>query len=426
MTTLFVPSSRLLTAAGDSKTAQKFVLSSGEWFDLQNRVQAVLALPSDQGEYQGRYGDSSSGLQMKECFDAMLKLQQVTGRYGNPKGLREKILKDPNFLSSVDRPKKDAYSATVWTIDRAHQNAFALASALNSIPTSARGESRADVVAGIKNLFLGTDQILDNMQHTAEQFEGLAHEFQEIEDELDQAQLAMKTFTERSSKTRAGLDQEIGGLRDKISQLENDRDAAYRKWLALTISACAVPAVIGIVGIAAMVILAVPTGGASFAVGSAVTAAGAGLAAAALGTAAGVARGSYDDLIQEVSTKQEFHQKRVAYRSDLGALDDLMKFSLPASSGIISQLRVVRDAWASSIQEIKFTLADLSVDSLVSGPWLKPDQMAASAVNWTNVDNALKAFTVGSFVDSDLIGFGAPLPKDDPEWQKKFTAKFAA
>lgn len=426
MTTLFVPSSRLLTAAGDDQKARKFILSSGEWFDLQNRVQAILALPSDLGEYQERYGDASSGLQMKECFDAMRTLQQVAGNYGNPRSLRAKILKDPNFLASADRPRHDAYSATVWTLELAHQNAFSLASALSGIPASARGETQSSIVSGIKSLFLGPNQIVDNMQHTVDQLDALVNEFQEIEKELESAQLAMKTFTDQSSKTRASLDKEIGELTNKIAQLEKDRDAAYGKWLALTISACAVPAIIAIVGIVIMVLLAVPTGGASFAVGSAVTGAAVGLSAAALGIAAGIARTSYEDLIKQVDEKQEFLKKRTAYRCDLGALDNLMKFSLPTSSEIISQLRVVKDAWTTSLQEIRYTVADLGVDGLTSGPWLKQAEMAAAAANWSRVDDALRAFTVGSFVDSNVIAFGAPLPKDDPQWQKKLVAMVAA
>jgi hypothetical protein len=297
---------------------------------------------------------------------------------------------------------------------------------LRNIPANARGESHADVVTGIKSLFLDTDQLIDQMQQTMDQLDVLVKEFQAIQDELEAAQNAMKLFTESSSKTRVSLDQEIGGLKDKIAQLEKDRDAAYEAWLALTISACVVSAIIAIVGVAVSVVLAAPTAGASVAVGAAVTSAGVAVAGSALGVAAGVVRTKYDGLVTEISTKEELLQKRVAYRHDLGALDELMKFSLPASSGIVSQVRLVREAWASSIQEIKFKVADLSVDSLTSGPWLKEQEMAASAANWTKVDDALKAFVVGSFVDYELVPFGSPLPKDDPDWQKNLLSKLAA
>lgn len=79
---LFVPSSRVIVNTGESHAASKFVLASTEWFALQNSVQAVLALPFDFDEYTNRYGDASSGLQMRECFSAMHKLRQVATRYG--------------------------------------------------------------------------------------------------------------------------------------------------------------------------------------------------------------------------------------------------------------------------------------------------------------------------------------------------------
>jgi chaperonin cofactor prefoldin len=424
--TLFIPSSRLLIAVGDNQNGQKLALASSEWFDLQNRVQAILALPSNFGEYQTRYGDASSGSQMKDCFDAMLKLRRVATKYGNPMSLRANILKNPNFLAGVDRPKNDSYSAIVWTLERAHQNAFGLASILKGIPINARGESPSDVVTGIKSLFLDTDQMVDQMQQTVNQLDALVNELQAIEDELADAQLAMETFTARSSQTMTNLDQEIGGLKDKIAQLEIDRNAAYAKWLELTIAACGVSAIIALVGLAASVILAAETAGVSLIVGAVVTTGVVAVLGSALGIAAGIARTDYDNLVSELSTKGETLQKRVAYRHDLGALDELMKFSLPSSSGLISQVRLVRESWIRSMQEIRFKVADLSVDSLKSGPWLKEQEMAAAAANWIKVDDAIKAFILGSFVDYQLVDFGKPLPKDDPDWQNKLASKLAA
>jgi hypothetical protein len=423
---LFLPSTRLLTAAGDSQTAQKFVLSSRDWFDLQTRLQSVMSLPYNYGEYETRYGSASSGLQMKDCFAAMNRLQGVAAKYGNPRQLRSKILKDPNFLANADRPKNDVYSATVWTLEQAHQDAFSLATALKSIPSNARGEPAADVVTGIKSMFFDTDQIADRMQRTVNQLDVLIADLQRMSDELDEAQTAMKVYTDHSGTTQKALNEEIGTLQAKITRLEHDRDAAYSKWIGLTISACVVPAVIAIVGIAIMVVLAVPTDGASFAMGSAVTGAATGIAAAGLGIAAGIARASYDDLVQKVSTTSELTQKRVAYRHDLGALDSTMKFSLPASNGVIAQVQLVRDAWASSLREIKHTVGDLDVSNLASGPWLRESVMAESAANWTKVDDAMRAFGCGSFIDPSLLSFGDALPKDDHDWQAKLSAQVAA
>ena len=93
-----------------------------------------------------------------------------------------------------------------------------------------------------------------------------------------------------------------------------------------------------------------------------------------------------------------------------------MKFSLPTSNGIINQIQVIKTAWASSIDEIRYKVTDLTSETLADGPWLKEQEMAASAASWIKVDDALKAFLIGSFVDSSLISFGSELPKDDPNW----------
>jgi hypothetical protein len=423
---IFVPSAGLLVAVGDKAEAQKFSLASRDWFDLQNHVNAVLALPSNIGEYTIRYGDPTSGDQMKKCFEAMEDLRQTTMKYGNPRILRSKILKDPNLLASGIRPKNDAYAATLWTIQLAHRDALSLASALKSIPASARNEDPKNVVAGIKSLFLDADQIVDKMRQTKAQLDALVNEFEALYKELEKSQQEMEKFTGKASKTMTALSTEIGETEGKIAQLEKDRQAAYDKWLALTIAACVVAAAIAIVGIAVSVILAAPTAGASAFVGSAISVGVAGAVGTALGIAAGIARTGYEDLVKEVETKKEFLKKRIAYRSDLGALDKLMKFSLPSSEAVQHGVGVVRDAWGSSINEIQARVQDLTVGSLSDGPWLNSEAMAAAAANWTTVDDALKAFSVGSFVDAELVSFGAPLPKDDPKWLENLKKQHAA
>jgi hypothetical protein len=423
--TLLVPSS-LLQQAGDSKDGQRFVLASREWLDLQTRVQAVLALPTDIGEYEERYGDSSSGSQMKDVFDAMHRLQQTANCYGSPSGMRARIIKDPAFLASATRPSNDAFSATVWTLQRTHLDAFTIASAFRSIPNLAATAKPAEAVSGIKSLFLDQGQIISSMDRTIGQLNTLIAEFRDLEEKLGAAQEQMQTYTDRSSKTRVELDKEIGSIRANIAELEKQRDAAYDKWLGLTISACVVPAIIAIAGIAIMVILAVPTGGGSFAVGSAITGAGAALSAAALGAAAGVARTSYDDLCGKVQEQDEFMAKRICYRSDLGALDELMKFTLPSSTSVISQLGDVRDAWSGSIRELSSRVNDLSVANLQDSPWLNSSLMMNAADSWTRLDDSLKAFMRGSFVDATLVDFGDPLPRDDAKWAQNFDGKKAA
>jgi hypothetical protein len=422
---LYLPSS-LLLQAGDSKQSHRLVLASSEWLDLQTRVQALLALPSDIGEFEERYGDAASGSPMKDCFDAMHKLQQTASRYGSPKRLRARILNDPNFLASAARPKNDAFSAAVWTLERAHQDAFVLAATFKSIPALPRPESPADTAAAIKTLFLERGQIIERMHQTLEQVDALITEFQVIESEIDAAQMVMQTFTDRSSKNRTSLDKEIGALQVRMVALERARDAAYHKWLALTITACTVPATIAIVGIIVMVVLAVPAAAASFAVGSAATGSLTAASAAALVTAAGTARTAYDDLVADVQAESDHAGKRLCYRADLGALDQLMKISLPASSAVIGQLVSIKSAWTGAIREFGARVNELSVDNLASGPWLREREMAATAAGWARLDATLRAFVVGSFIDADLVDFGGVLPRDDAAWQNRFALRRAA
>lgn len=420
--TILIPSSKLLRATAGQPDARKFSLSSGEWFTLQNNVQSVLALPSDIAEFETRYGDASSGHQMKECFDAMRKLRQVANKYGNPKSLRQSIIEDPGILAKTYMPEGDAYLSTIWTIQQAHSDAALLSSTLRAIPTAAQGQSTTEVVYGIKSTFQQADQILDRMNNTVKNFDKLIKKFEELQGELEESQLAMRTYSDRSSDTRKELDKEIGELTSKIEKLENDRDEAYRLWLDLTISAVAAAAAIAVVGVAVSIVLAPATAGTSAVVGSMIAAGSAAAVGSALGIAAGVARSSYEDLKADVVKQTEFKIKRVAYRHDLGALDKQMAFSLPASTGLIDQLKMIRDGWNSSIGDINGQLSALDERNLADGPWLKQDQMDMSAANWTDVDTALTDFTASGFIDYRLVALGDDLPADDPEFKEALTA----
>lgn len=103
-----------------------------------------------------------------------------------------------------------------------------------------------------------------------------------------------------------------------------------------------------------------------------------------------------------------------------------MKFSLPDCDQIISQVTVFRNAWNSALQEIRYRVGELGVDNLSGGPWLQDAEMTASAANWVKVDNAMRAFVAGSFVDANLIPFASALPQDDPDWQKNLLPRLAA
>jgi hypothetical protein len=424
--TLFIPSKKILVPAGDSNQGQKVALASKEWFDLQTRVQSVLNLPFDIGSYDLRYGDSSSGDDMKDIFKAMRDLRNVAERYGNPKGLRSKLISDPNILAIQDRPENDAYSAMMWTMTQARSNSFKLASTLKAIPTMASRRSPKDAVAGIKSMFLDTNQMVDKLRITVENFEVLAKQLEGLEAELSKSQDAMRTYTEKSSNTRKALDSEIGGMRTKIAKLEKDRDLAYELWLDLTIAAVAVTAAIAIVGVAISVVLGAATVGSGAVIGAGVTAGLTAGAGAALGVAAGVARSSYDGLISDLRDENTLLKKRVAFQHDLGALDSTMQFTLPSSSGLITQVKGMKFGWESLIEEIKEKVGNLTVDNLSDGPWLQQDKMNAASANWTTVDDAIKAFNSNSLIDYDLIEFGSSLPADDPNWEGNLERILAA
>jgi hypothetical protein len=419
---LLIPSS-LLVQAGDNKAAQRFILASSDWFDLQTRVHALSALPGEMDEFEERYGPSVRELDMDDAFFAMHNLRRSALGYGNPQVLRANILNHPDYLERLPRPSNNLFLTTAWSLQRARQDAQALAAAFSAIATMGAQGDAAESAARIKAMFLDDQQLLDRMQQTVDQFDRLIAEWDAIERDLETAQRLMKNFTERNSKTRSGLDMEIGKMRVVIAQFERTRGIAYQKWLALTVATSVAPTVIGIVGVAQMVILAAPPGGVSFAIGAASNDVEEVTRASALGLAAGAARASYVKLVKQVESKEQYLNRRICYRTELGALDQLIKLSLPSSRSVASQIALVRHAWAGTVREFGARLTDLNGANVHTGPWSVTEDMRATASGWRSLDAAILAFFKGALIDAAPIDFGSTMPPDHGDWESTFAQR---
>lgn len=190
-------------------------------------------------------------------------------------------------------------------------------------------------------------------------------------------------------------------------------------------AACVVPGTIAIAGAMLMVTLALPPAAARFAIGSA--AGGSQTASAAsLANSARTARTAYDELVADLQAEGDFLANQVCLRADLGALDQLMKFLLPDSSGVIGDFVALKNGWIGAIREFSARANALDADRLHAGPWLNEPEMTAAAASWTRLDDAIRAFVAGSFLDADSIYFGSMLPRDDPSWHNHFSLRQAA
>lgn len=191
-------------------------------------------------------------------------------------------------------------------------------------------------------------------------------------------------------------------------------------------AACVVPGTIAIAGAMLMVTLALPPAAARFAIGSAAGGSQTAASAASLANSARTARTAYDELVADLQAEGDFLANQVCLRADLGALDQLMKFLLPDSSGVIGDFVALKNGWIGAIREFSARANALDADRLHAGPWLNEPEMTAAAASWTRLDDAIRAFVAGSFLDADSIYFGSMLPRDDPSWHNHFSLRQAA
>ncbi|MCO4848995.1 MAG: hypothetical protein KC448_13620 [Yoonia sp.] len=409
-----LPPTGLLTTPSGASSPKRFSLGSGHWYSLQNHVQSVLALPYDLGEYEKRYGARSSGEFMTDSFDAMHRLRVVGTKYGSPHSLRTELLKNPGLLADNDMPDGSAYTKVMWTVNKAQNDAFRMATMLAAIPELVTGNSVESSVEGIKTVFTGRGELLDRMAETVKRFDTLLDLLENCQSELEEAQIAMAIYTDKSSTTHNDLNKQIGELGVTIDSLQEKRNAAYNKWLDLTIAAVAAAAAIAVIGIAIGIVMAPESAGASVAIGAAITAGAAAAVGGGIAKAAAAARSDYEKFSTQFNNTQGLRRLRVAYRHDLTALDAQMRFSIPSSTGLVKQFKGFRDGWQSTIDQISETVSALDKNTLRGSVWADRAQMTAAAGQWSTVNSAMTEFMQNSLMDYELIELGNAMPPDDP------------
>lgn len=423
--TLLAPS-QLLLPAGDCKHARRFVLASREWLDLQARVEAVLGLPPTPDAMQARYGRAAAVTQSKDFFAVLVALRHAACGFGSPQRLRAGLLHDPRALDTPNRPGPEAFGSALWTFQRTGRDALALSSAFAGLARPEEARPANDTAAFIKSRFLDQGQLVDAMERTVIHLNTLMARFQALDHDMDGALQKARVHTAANSRTRKWLDAEMGTLSSSVVQWEQQRSDACSRWLDLSLATGTVPAVLGFAGASPAVILSAPAEARCFTAGLAAGDGIAAIVAGALSAASGLARSTYNKLVDEVEDSDDFVAQCVHYRADIGALEQVAQHWQGACGGVVAQLRTVRDAWAAAARELVARVGALDTRNLGDGPWLKPGPMEAAAESWRALAEASGAFVLGALLEARPFGFGNLPPRDDPRWQLRFAARATA
>jgi hypothetical protein len=381
----------------------QFALFSDNWLELQGYVGAALELPITKGNFEEKYGSLGSSKTFTDCIDAMRGVREASTEFGDPKGLRAALIKNPNILA-LKEPPKEIYTHTVWLGQRVHETAGKIVSGYQGVLDALPGLPAREQVENLKAyLFDQTLGPIPLSKQMSDEVGVLIKKLGTFEQKMNEYNAKMQAFTRDSSAMVQEVSRAIGGLEQKIKDLEKSRDEAYKAWKDFTIAA--VTATVGCALIGAL--LAPFTFGISALVGGAAAIA----TAVGLGIKAAQNRAAYNQYCQDLAVAQEDLRKKQRLRNDLGDFNLQMGRVGPAMAAFLKSLQEVQGVWVQMNSDMVGISRDITESNVGSMPFLVK-QKADYAINqWKSIDASAKQFTIESLVDYTSIAFGNAMPE---------------
>jgi hypothetical protein len=407
-----------LTTPADPRSGQKtqFALFSDSWLELQAYVGAAIDLPITKGNFEEKYGTIGSSTTILDAIDAMKNVQAASTEFGNPKTLREALIKDPNILGSKE-PPAEIYTHTVWLGQRVRTTALNLSTNFQEVVDDVQSLPSKEKVAALKEfLFDQASGPIAVSKQMSDEAGALIRKLGKFERKMNEYNQKLQAFTSGSSKMIQEVDTSIGALAQKIKELEGLRDEAYKAWRDFTIAA--VTTAVGCLLIGAL--LAPFTAGASLAVGAI-----AGIATGVgLGVKAAQERGKYNEYCNQLDTQNQELMKKQKLRADLGDLNTQMQRIGPAMGKFLKSLQTVEGVWVSMNSDMLAISNSITPENVGESAFIVKLKANQAIEAWKDVGESAKQFTVESLIDYQSLAFGDQMP--EPPADKRGLEKLAA
>ncbi len=394
-----------LVRPADPQSGQQsqFALFSDSWLQLQVYVGSALELPITTGDFETKYGSLGASQVIKDSITAMRGVRDSATQFGNPKTLRAALIANPNLLATKE-PPAEIYTHTVWLGQRVHETAGRLQSGYQSVLDELPGLPGKDQVEALKAyLFDQTLGPIPLAKQMSDDAGALIKKLGLFEQKMNEYNEKLQAFTSGSSAMMAEVNGAIGSSEQKIKDLEQSRDEAYKAWKDFTIAAVTTSVGCALIG----GLLAPFTGGVSLLVG--------GIAAIATGVGLGVkaaqCRAEYNQYCDLISTETVELQKKQRLRSDLGDFNTQMQRVGPAMASFLKNLQTVEGVWVQMNTDMVSISNSITPDNVGSIPFLVKAKANMAIASWKSVDDSAKQFTVESLVDYTSIAFGDKMPE---------------
>ncbi len=401
------PSADLTQKSESKDRPNRFILFSNSWLDLQNYIQTCLQLPISVNDFEKNYGTFSQKSLMDGAVDAMRKLQNLTGDFGNPTILKKRIAMDSNYLFTPT-PPSEIYSHIVWLAMQIQNVAGTFNYTFDNLkdaigPNAGTKEERAQ---NLKEILIGRGGLVYQAEDMKKMTSALISKLATFEGKIADANEQMVTYTSQESAILEVANRLIGEFTDKIeNELKPASNAAWKAWRDYTIAAVTVSVGLAVIG-CLLVVLAPVTFGTTGIAGMALTAGGV-VAAGVLGAAAAKQRTLYNSLLDQIAGAESEKQKKVALKNDLTGLNGQIMVVGKGLSDFKNNLNIIEGIWVDIGGKLQYICSNYTVDQLSDYPWVKQAFKIGDAQNkWKELSTTTQEFTQNSLVDYKIGKFG--------------------
>jgi hypothetical protein len=386
-TTTAVPSNSLTLKnpappPGVSNTpANRFILFGNGWLDLQTFISQALQLPINIGDFTTKYGTFNDQKQVQSVLDAMIKVQNLSSTFGDPTTIRDKIIHNGSYLSSAT-PPSELYGHIVWLANQIENTASSFSYTFGSLssiigPSAGTPEQRAQ---NLKDILVGRGGLVsmaaDMQQKTATLSSALAL----FDSKMAEANTQMLTYTGNQSQIIKDANTAIGTLTADRDELQKKADEAYAEWRAFTIAAVVASVSILVLSCGLLWPVAAAVGG-------------------GLGIKAGLERGIYNGLMDQVAQKGVEIGKKTLLLTDLNGLNTAITPIQGTMTQFMTDLQTIEGVWVDIGANLQFICTNYGVEQLSDLPWVTQALKIGDAQNkWQLISNTASQFTQNSLV----------------------------
>ncbi len=365
--------------------AERFILFGQDWLRLQTFIGTALQLPISVGEFEAKYGSFTDEAMVKGCVDSMRNLQELSGTFGNPITIKQKIVHDGGYLTGAT-PPPELYGHIVWLAlqieNAASTFGYTFASLKDIIgPGAGSKEERAN---NLKLILVGQGGLVSLAEDMKNKTDTLSSLLAKFDGDVSSASEGMLTYTAQSSQIRKKAEDLVGQYTKSIQDMQVAAADAYKKWRDYTIAAVttSVGLMILTAGLAWPIALGLGVG---------------------LGVAAAKMKEEYNRLMGDIAKDQQKLQLKTRLVSDLTGLNG----TLPDITGTLSAFRTklgeIQGVWVNIGGNLQYIVSNYGVDQLSDLFWVQQAMKIGDAQHkWQGISTTASQFTQNSLVDMSL------------------------